>query len=108
LSRAGDITDHTKSGLMCVDPMRMAITAGVRHDVVVALFLPAATSEQLPAFWQHRPGVNEVSVPLAEAKTFGSFKVAWGSEVIRVLGYEATLFSGEEAVADASGTRPAG
>jgi hypothetical protein len=76
----------------------------------VAVILPNEIREQVLALPEWRMGAHRVTVTLADGRMFGPVDVAWGSEVVRVFGFESVPFAGAEvvAVADASGTRPGG
>jgi hypothetical protein len=82
----------------------LAETPAERHDVSVTVILPPSIQEEILTFPEYRMGVHGVTVTLADGRTLGPAEVAWGSEVVRVLGRGEIPFSGEEvvSVADAS------
>lgn len=62
----------------------------------MATVLPAAIKERILAMAEFRPGVHRVVVELKDGSVFDNVDVAWGDEVVRVLGYQDIPFDATE------------
>ena len=81
----------------CLTPARVG-QAQPGNTEPVSKILPEPIAQKVNDFPEWRMGTQRIKVTLVDGRTFYPVDVAWGREIVRVVGYEEVPFEAEDVV----------